>query len=233
MLADNRNKKTMRMKTMKYIFLLLLTFVTVTANGQNHFIGVKGGVNWTNVTAKNFVSDINYRTGFAVGLSYDYIFKKNFIVGADILYNQRGFTTDIIFTDEHGNLTGQKATMNYNYDYLTIPLKVGYHYGKSFYCFVNIGLTPAILMDAQTIIPKIKFLPSEKHDVTDRVNKFDIGGIIEIGVGYKFIDRFWLYSSFSYQNSFTTITNSDYFANSKIRHNGMTISIGLKYALTK
>jgi len=111
------------MKTAKNVFLLLFTLATLTVNGQNHLIGVTGSVNWTNVTANNnFASDLNYRTGFAAGFSYDYIFKKNFIIGADILYNQRGFTT---------------------------------------------------------------------------------------------------------------ITNSDYFANLKIRHNGMAINIGLKYALTK
>jgi len=232
--ATISNKQIGNMKTTKNIFLLLFTFATLTVNGQNHLIGVTGSVNWTNVTANNnFASDINYRTGFATGFSYDYIFKKNFIIGADILYNQRGFTNDIIFIDENGNPTGQKATTNFNYDYLTIPLKVGYNYGKTFYCFANTGLTPAILIDAQTITPKIEFLPSEQNDVTDRVNKFDIGGIVEVGGGYKFEDRFWLYLSFSYQRSFTTITSSDYFANLKIRHNGMAINIGLKYALTK
>ena len=222
----------MRMKTKKYIFFLFLTFTTLTVNGQSHLIGVKGGVNWTNVTANNTFSDENYRTGFAVGFSYDYIFKKNFMVGTDILYNQRGFTSDIILTDALGNPI-QKVTMNFDYDYLTIPLKVGYHYGETFFGFANIGLTPAMLINARTITPNIEFNSSGKYDVTDRVNKFDIGGIVEVGGGYKFIDRFWLYSSFSYQHSFSTITNSDYYANSKIRHNGMTISVGLRYALTK
>ena len=223
---------------MKTIFLLLLTFVTFTVNGQNHLLGVKGGVNWTKVTSSdNFDNNTNYRTGFAVGLSYDYIFKRNFTLGADILYNQRGLTSDDIFRDEHGNPTGQKEIMTFNYDYLTIPIRVGYHYGNIFYAFTNIGLTPAVLLDAQISIPEIRInetaFPSERHNVTDRVNKFDVGGIIEIGGGYKFKDRFWLYTSFSYQRSLTTITNPDYFANSKIRHNGMAINVGLKYALTK
>jgi hypothetical protein len=42
-----------------------------------------------------------------------------------------------------------------------------------------------------------------------------------------------LFTSFSYQQSLTSITNSDYFADSKIRHNGMSFTIGVKCDLTK
>lgn len=67
----------------------------------------------------------------------------------------------------------------------------------------------------------------------NQVTKFDFAGFAEIGGGYKFKNRFWVFTSFAYQYSLTTITNSKYFANSKIKHNGITLKIGLKYALTK
>lgn len=222
---------------MRNIFLLFLILATKTVSGQNHLLGIKGGAGWTNVTASNFMNDRNYRTGLAIGLTYDYLFKKHFSADADIIYNQRGFTDDIIFTDDLGNPTGEKATTKFNYDYITMPLKVGINYGNTVYGFANIGLTPFILVDAKTITPAIDFngttIPGETVNITDRVNKFDIGGLVEIGGGYKFKERYWLFTSFSYQHSFTTITNSDYFANSTIRHYGMTLNIGLKCALTK
>ena len=223
--------------TMNKILLTILTIASLNVSGQNHLLGVKGGVSWTNITATNFISDNHYRTGLAIGLTYDYIFKKHFSTGADIIYNQFGFTNDLIFTDDLGNPTGGKATIKFNYDYISIPLKVGFNYGKTVYGFANIGLTPSILVDAKTITPTIDFnwtiIPGETYNVTSKVNKFDIGGLVEIGGGYKFKDRYWLFTSFSYQHSFTTITNSDYFANSKIRHYGMTLNLGLKCALTK
>jgi len=230
---------TQNIQTMRNIFLFFLALTTITVNGQNHLFGVKGGAgaNWTEVTATNFLKDRNYRTGMAIGLTYDYLFKKHFSAGVDIIYNQRGFTNDIIFTDDLGNPTGRKEIIKFNYDYLTVPLKVGFNYGKTVYGFANIGLTPSILVDAKTITPTIDFngiiIPSETSNITSRVNKFDIGGLVEIGGGYKFKGRYWLFTSFSYQHSFTTITNSDYFANSKIRHYGMTLNLGLKCALTK
>ena len=173
-----------------------------------------------------------------MGVSYDYILKNNLTVGASLLYEKCGFDIDAILTDNHGNPIGQKLVTYFNYDYLTVPIQVGFFYGQTFYCFANIGLTPAMLIDAQTSSPEIIIneevvLPYESHNLTDRVNKLDVGGIVVIGGGYKLKGRYWLFSSLSFQHSFTTITNSSYFANSKIRHYGIALNLGLKYALTK
>lgn len=109
---------------MKNIFLplFILTTSTLKVAGQNNLIGVKCGANSTNITSSNFSSQNDSRTGLTTGLTYEFLIKKHFSIGADLIYNQRGFTT---------------------------------------------------------------------------------------------------------------ITNSNYFANSKIRHNGMTLNLGLKYTLTK
>ena len=74
---------------------------------------------------------------------------------------------------------------------------------------------------------------AETIDVTDQVKRIEIGGLIEIGGSYKIKDELLIFTSFAYQSGFTTITNPDYFSDSKVRHYGMTLSIGLKYALKK
>lgn len=222
---------------MKNIYIFILTISTLNVAGQNHLIGVKSGANSTNITSSNFLSQTDSRTGLAAGLTYEYLFKKHFSVGADLIYNQRGFTNDIVFTDNLGNPTGEKHTTKFNYDYLSVPIKTGFNIGTKLYGFTNIGIIPSLLVDAKTTTPTFdtdgKLTGNETFDVTNRVSKFDFAGIVEIGGGYKFKERYWLFTSFSYQHSFTTISNSDYFANSKIRHNGMGLTIGLKCALTK
>jgi len=40
-------------------------------------------------------------------------------------------------------------------------------------------------------------------------------------------------TNLGYQHSFTSITNDNYFSNSEVRHYGMVLSFGLKYALKK
>jgi hypothetical protein len=222
---------------MKNILLIILTIATLKVAGQNHLIGVKGGVNSTNITSSNFISQSDSRTGLTAGLTYEFLFKKHFSIGADLIYNQRGFTNDLVFTDNLGNPTGEKCTSKFNYDYISLPIKTGFNIGTKLYGFTNIGVIPSLLVNAKTITPTFdtdaKFTGNETFDVTNRVSKFDFAGLVEIGGGYKFKGRYWLFTSFSYQHSFTTITNSEYFANSKIRHNGMALTIGLKCALTK
>jgi len=222
---------------MKNILLIILTIATLNVAGQNHFIGLKGGVNSTNITSSNFLSQTESRTGLTAGLTYEYLFKKHFSVGADLIYNQRGFTNDIVFTDNSGNPTGEKYTTTFNYDYVSLPIKTGFNFGTKFYGYTNIGVIPSLLVDAKTTTPTFdtdgKLIGNETFDVTNRVSKFDFAGLVEIGGGYKFKGRYWLFTSFSYQHSFTTITNSVYFANSKVTHNGMALTIGLKCALTK
>jgi len=222
---------------MKIIFLFILTIATLKVTGQNHLIGVKGSANSTNVVSSNFLSQTDPRTGLSAGLTYEFLIKKQFSIGVDLIYNQRGFTDDIVFTDNLGNPTSVKYTSKFNYDYVSLPLKSGFNIGNKLYGFTNIGLIPSLLIDAKMTIPSIDLdlnLTGEKIlDVTNLVSKFDLAGLVEIGGGFKINGHYWLFASFSYQHSFTTITNSDYFANSKIRHNGMALTMGLKCALTK
>jgi len=109
--------------------------------------------------------------------------------------------------------------------------------GEKFYGFANLGIAPAFLIDARTIAPTITFnefvIPGETVVVTSRVNSFDLSGHVEFGGGYNFNNRFWLYTSFTYQHSFTSITNQDYFANDDLRHYGMMLNLGVKCALWK
>lgn len=222
---------------MKNVFLFILTITTLKIVGQNHFVGIKGGANKTNISSSNFTNQHNSRTGLSAGLSYEFLFKKRFSVGADLMYSQRGFTDYIVFTDDFGNPTGEKYAIKLNYNYISLPIKTGFNIGNKVYGFANIGVIPSFLVNAKTIVPTFdiekKLTGNEVFDVTNQVAKFDFAGLAEIGGGYKFKNRYWLFSSFSYQHSFTTITNSNYFPNSKIRHYGMTLNLGLKYALKK
>ena len=231
-MAYTKNK---RIKKMKKAIIIMLTLTTLNVVGQNHLIGIKGSTNWTNIASSDIFSDADYRTGLAGGLSYEYLFGTHFSLGADIIYNQRGFTYDVSIMDIEGNPTGDKA--RYKYDYLSIPFKTGYNIGDTFYSFANVGLIPSLLVDSKLFSYEIdtdgKVVGSDVLDMTNEVTKFDLAGLLEIGGGYKFKNGYWLFSSIGYQQSFTTITNSEYFAGSKIKHNGIIFTIGLKYALTK
>lgn len=222
---------------MKQLILLILVCNTLVVAGQHHLLGVKGGINRTNVTASNFLSPNNARTGISTGLLYEYVFKEHLSVGTDLVYNQRGFINALLFTDNLGNIIDEKYLFTFNYDYISLPIKTGVNIGDNMYGFGNVGVIPSLLINAKTISPSFDtdgtISGVKTVDVRSWVTTFDLAGFAEIGGGYKMENNYWLFASFIYQHSFSTLTNSEYFPMSTARHNGMTLNFGLKRMLTK
>jgi hypothetical protein len=217
---------------MKNILPLLIVFSSLTLVAQKHLVGIQGGVSLTNVKTVNFPKQ-EFKSGLTGGLSYEYLLKSNFSLGADLLYVQRGFNSRLIFTNAIGQMTGENAISKMRYDYVSLPIKASFKLGEQFYGFGNIGLAPSILVETEFTIPGILGGESQVLRATDKVSKFDLAGLIEVGAGYKIQERFLLFASVAFQHSFTTITNANYFSNGDIYHYGFTFSLGVKYALGK
>jgi len=152
-----------------------------------------------------------------------------------IIYNQRGFTEDFDI-----NFGLDRGLCKFNYDYLSFPVKIGLNRGRKIYGFLNTGLIPSILINAWATEPYYsnhEYSGMETTNVKSKVTKFDIAGLVEIGGGYKFKDKYLLFTSFVFQRNFTKITNADYYSLSHStgseRHYGFTLTLGLKCALTK
>lgn len=220
---------------MKKALLILLTVMALNAAGQNHLVGVKGGVNFTNITFKHH-SDTDFRIGATVGATYEYRFKNRLSVGADLMYDQRGYEMimGFIMIDESGNEHYLNSFTYRSYsDYVSLPLKFGFNFGNKFHGFINIGLIPSLLINAKVIRPlfddDFNVLEEEhEYDASEGTRKFDIAGFAEIGAGYKFCGRYWIFASLAFQHSFIS-----YNAFGKWYHNGMSANIGVKYALKR
>jgi hypothetical protein len=71
-------------------------------------------LNWTNISSSNFFDNNENRNGFTGVLTFDYHLDKKFNLGIDLLYVQKGFANENVYTDENGNLTGEKATSEFS-----------------------------------------------------------------------------------------------------------------------
>ena len=203
--------------------------ISINVAGQFHYIGVQGGLNLSNITNNDFIDNTKWRNGIITGLNYEFRFPGNLLIGADLLYIQNGFRSDLILTDEDGNILDKSAIKD-NFDYLNLPIKFGYEIGtKKIKGFGKIGINTSMLLKAQTIIPYL----DDGYKLTNDVSKFDLGGIIEIGAGYEINDNFEIVSLVGYRHSFTTLTSPSYFESKIMKHYSFSISVGLKYKLTK
>jgi len=219
---------------MKTTILILSIFLAIPATGQNHYIGTKLGINVTNVHLTNFMIDNENGIGFVGGLTYEYKLRSKFSIETDLLYSQKGFTNSLVYAFNSVTLEEKKSKTDFNYDYISIPTKMGFSFGNIISGIFKMGIVPSILVNAKKLEGKIDGITDDRsYNLTDRVRRFDFGGLIEVGCNYKLREQFLIFSALAYQQSFTTITNEDYFSDSKIKHYGLSGFVGLKYSLKK
>lgn len=217
---------------MKRVMWILLLLFSIPAFGQQHLIGVKGGVSTTN--ARNFFSNnLDVRQEWMGGVTYTYRTNQNFQLGVGFLYYQKGFKLGGIYTTDTGEYDGAMPIISFNYDYVSFPVKVGYTFGKQLIGFVNVGIVPSILVKGKLIQPDDhRFgIKGFNNDLTSQVTPFDMGGLIEIGGDYKLSQRVMVSVALDYQHSLIPFTNEDYFSYLDAVHHGLTLSLGGKYVL--
>lgn len=214
------------MRLSKLFLCFSLSFSFLTLHAQYQEMGIKGGINWNSMSSNS--AGGNFLTGMTLGVSYDYTFKKKFVIGTDLLYNQRGYSVINVVSISHEYID------EHHFDYVTVPLRVGYKQGNKIFAFSNLGLTPSFLISS-------KYVELENNDpgfyragrvtsATQNVKRFDLGAFIDLGVGYQFNEKISLSTSLMQQFSFTSFIKNK---NSplKNRHFGANFSMGLKYRL--
>ena len=222
---------------MKNFIICIILILSIKLSAQNNLIGIKGGIDWTNIQTTNQYIDHTFKTEASGGLTYDYFITKRFSVGADLLYLKRGYNSNLIFTDNVGNPLNVDALTAFKFNYLALPIKIGFNMGNKLFAFANIGICPSYIVDARIVIPqtdsKGNITGEYTSNVTSKVTKFELSGIAELGCGYTLKDKYSIYASCMYQKSFTNIDNKDFFNDSKIKNYGFLFSLGVKYSLTK
>jgi hypothetical protein len=222
---------------MKKTFLTILFLFSINVFGQVQFIGIKGGVNFSNISTDAAFNDRKFRPGILVGLSYEFKFSVKYSIGVEALYSQQGFKDKMTFTERiMGNdIEVGSYAFKFYYDYMGIPIIFGHEISKKYNGYIKIGICPTYLLKAGTILPIFdsegNLVGSKTFDVKESVSKFDLGGLIELGAGYGLHDSFELFSSVIYRHSLTKFSNSDYFRDSNMRHYGFSLVVGLKYKL--
>ena len=189
-------------KKILLISIAILTLTTTVKSQEKIQFGIKGGVNFTNMSS-DILIEKEYKTGFHIGVLSEIPFGDKFFLQPEINYSTYGSKgKEIMFG-------GSPITTEYKLDYIQIPILVKIYLYKGF--SIEIG-------------PSFNFLVNEKkiresNTITDIVEKFEFSGIL--GVSYK-LSR-GLIGSFRYTNSLTNALNQDY---SETNNYGFLIGIG-------
>jgi hypothetical protein len=205
---------------------------------QQHQLGLQVGMSSSFVsTDHSFIwGSTEYSKQVIVGLNYSYMAKGHIALGASVQYQQRGFLWDGIddpFTFGPTNL----PLAVFSYNYISVPLKIGYYSGRKLYGFFNVGMVPSLLVSAETsrstVISGGSVFLGYNEDLKDKVDPLDVAGMADVGVGYNFNNKARVFLSVAYQHSFTSISNTDHFPRENMSHFGWFTSLGFMFTLGK
>ncbi len=195
-------------KTILLVTIAILGF-GVSSSAQEYVnFGVKGGVNFTNMTSDGF-EDNNSRTGFHLGLLAEIPLSDRFSLQPEVLYSTQGTE------DEGSNYTDE-----YKLDYIQLPVMAKFY------------LVDGLALEAG---PSFNFLVNEEYDIEsglfslesdpDIASTFEFAGAI--GVSYKFNNGFFLNGR--YMQGFTDVFDSDNFDDDAINNNGFQLGVGFQF----
>ena len=114
--------------------------------------------------------------------------------------------------------------LKYVYDYLSIPLKIGYSFGNKFTVTPSIGIVNSVLISAKSI-----FNGNEKS-LTSNVENYDFGLVGGVVISYSFSHKITMSITSDYQYGISDTSTSSF---SSTKHRSFSSSIGLMYLLKK
>lgn len=175
----------------KILFVLIATILINFANAQEVHFMPRVGVNISNVSN----TGTNWKPGVNVGLSVEMPVLEKLSIEPGLYYSMQGMKINDYFVVDH-NLLG--ANVNWNFDYLNIPIYAKYYIYEGF----NVFAGPQFGFNVRT---KMQMKAAGYEDgVTDfkgSLNTFEFG--LGFGAGYQF--DMGLNVSFNYNLGLTDI----------------------------
>jgi hypothetical protein len=143
----------------KLIFALLTLFIGTTAISQELDLGVKGGVNFANISD---VNNLSSKTGFQAGVFAGVKFGEKLGIQADVLYSQQGAEFD---------------AGKFDLNYINVPIVVKYYLVQGLN--VQVGPQFGFILDDD-----IYEIQNGGPSIKTNAEKSDVSGIV--GAGYDF-----------------------------------------------
>jgi len=161
---------------------LVLFFAGISQAQRTTSIGLRGGLNLSNVTGKN-ITDVKMRRATNFGAFITHSVREHWGVTGEINYSGKGFISK--------PQTGEKTT--YPAEYLEVPV-----YGTFYFFGSDAKYRPKVFAG-----PSVAYLLSSTGRM--KYNRFDVGAVVGAGVNREFGNDNWLYVDVRYTMGFTNI----------------------------
>jgi len=221
------------MKKLSAVLLIALSLAFFAPQAGAATIGLKGGLNFANMTIKTTSTDIpefKNQTGLVGGIYVN--FKLGPVsIQPELLYSRRGLSY-AEYSDETVDVTGRMLT-----DYVELPVLVKYSFlsgpAKPFICA---GPSVAMLLKGQQGY-SVNYLTGDEpdyssyYDVTDYFKKTAIAGVFGAGVDIK-LPKVVLTLEGRYNLGLSNVAEPDLTGDTDItsaKHKGFSILVGIGF----
>lgn len=216
-----------RMNKKIMLLLSILTGLSYEVNSQNYFFRYNYGFSWNEVKSNGNVKGTS-QNNFSTGLTFEVVTRKKLRLGAEILYEKRGFNLE--YTVIFNNFDERLVTNYHHQNYLSIPLKIGYQTGNKIYVYGDLGFAPAFNLKSTFKYPETDSSFNIIGEITENeqfeIRPFDLSALIDFGVGYNLTEKISILSSVRIQNSLFEFSK-DY----QMSHRATTLFLSLRYML--
>jgi hypothetical protein len=207
-------------KSMLMICTLFLS-VTITAQTQKVKLGLKAGLNISNLAIDENELNSSSKTGFTAGIMVEIPIVKNFSLQPEVLYSQQG--TKSSFFDPDVINSNYKSTIDLNY--LNIPVMLKYYVLKGL--SVQAGPQIGILLKANNKYQDnfLGYENQESFNLKDYSSGIDTS--VNFGLGYQFKDKF--YADLRYNISYSSVFkegDANHFINSDMKNRVFQVTVG-------
>lgn len=201
------------MRYFRYIVTCLLLSVLLNASAQD-IVGLQGGINFSNIKRKPEVVDLLWSNGISVSAQYIHVIREHWRVGAEVMYQERGFSNIVNFTDFLGQPTNNGSLLQQKFQYLAANFFGGYTTRGKIGVYADLGFVPAILLGGKFIQHNFTINAKgrrEYHgDITTDINPratffntWDIAVCTRVGTYIRLYDKMKLTLGSGFQYSLT------------------------------
>lgn len=226
----------------KLIFILaVVLLVAQEANSQTPYrqFGVKTGLN---IASADFVpgsvTTAPLNPGALLGGNFSFTFDRVFLrfitMGFELNYINRGYKLPVTYTDVNGVPLGQ-INMTYRFNYVGLPIKLGFQVGNKNYFFGNVALVSAILSKAVSEVdpnPSLGVVGGSSN-IYPSAQQYAFSKQVELGMGVTPVRNMKFYFSLSKQFAMTNFYDNTSTQAWNFKPNDLAINVGMKLEFGK
>jgi len=218
-----------------YALILMFLVMSGVALGQKieieHLVGPNLGSLRGNEVLRDFHSS---KIDVTTGIGMNYYFRGKVSMGLKIIYEGKGSKGEISPLYDDGTIADPSIGMfrfRTNFKCMSMPVTARYSIGKKVKVSGEFGVFTSYIIKAVTISEdydrRVYFL----LDLSDNINKWDVGATFGIGVSVPITDKIAIKSTLFNNLGLLNVSNFPVTRDSTIKTNTLSLLLGMGYHL--